>query len=351
MPSSRSAKHLTILAADLLPPAGFAMPTATPVLDGLLARSRVFTSEPCMLEAAILRAFGLDVDASIVAPLTKLADGGTLAGQAWLRADPVHLAISRDNAQLFDSHVLNPLPDEMAAIAATVNAHFEHDGIVLNFPDAARGYIATDTNNLPQSTPLWKMDGANVFDNLPLSKTRTNWRAVSNEIQMLLHEHPVNLARAQLGTPAINALWIWGGGSLTQAVAAIDTTIEPPAFTKVVARLALARGLGLAHALEVATLPPAFDLDALAADTLVVLHTATRAVRAQSRDTWPVEVAAIERDWIAPALAAFNAGQLDKLTILLPGEATSLSLEVYHEGLLAKLVTMLKTKKRLADFA
>jgi len=358
MPSSRSTKHLTLLAADLLPPAGFALPAATPVLDALLRRSRILVGQPQALEAALFHAFGLDPAANIVAPLTKLVEvdtpggtpGGTLPEQAWLRADPVHLAISRDNAQLFDSHVVNPTAEEMAAIAETINQHFARDGIVVTFPDPARGYIATDANNLPQSTPLWKMGGANVFDNLPLSKTRTNWRAVSNEIQMLLHEHPVNVRRAQVGTPAINALWIWGGGTLSQAIASNDSAVEPPVFTNVAARLVLARGLGMAHQLPVATLPPALDVTALGERTLVVLHTATREVRAQSRETWPNEVAAIERDWIALAIAAFDAGQLDRLTILLPSETTSLSLEVYREGVIAKFISAWRTKKRLADY-
>ena len=362
MPSPHSTKHLTLLAADLLPPAGFALPADTPMLDALLRRSRVLVGPPQALEEALLHAFGLDPSVNIVAPLTKLAETDTLGGtpgsttvgaqceQAWLRADPVHLAISRDNAQLFDSHVVKPTAEEMASIGATLNQHFERDGIVVTFPDPARGYIATDANNVPQSTPLWKMGGANVFDNLPLSKTRTNWRAISNEMQMLLHDHPVNVRRAEAGTPAINALWIWGGGTLTQAVAANNASLQPPVFTNVVARLVLARGLGMAHQLPVVALPPALDVAAPGERTLVVLHTATREVRAQSRGAWPNAVAAIERDWIAPAVAAFDAGQLGRLTILLPGESASLVLEVDRQGVVAKLMSLLRANKRLADY-
>ena len=34
------------------------------------------------------------------------------------------------------------------------------------------------------------------------------------EVQMLWHEHPVNLARERRGLPAINSMWFWGGGAL-----------------------------------------------------------------------------------------------------------------------------------------
>jgi hypothetical protein len=36
-----------------------------------------------------------------------------------------------------------------------------------------------------------------------------------NEIQMLLHEHPVNDVRQRRGRPVINSLWFWGFGAIT----------------------------------------------------------------------------------------------------------------------------------------
>ncbi len=335
----------------MLPPAGFAQPTATPVLDHLLSRSRVFPATPLALEPALIRLFGLLADAPGIAAITRLADGETAASQAWLRADPVHLAVTRDTAQLFDSHVINPTKDEMAAIAETVNKHFAADGIQVDFPDPARGYISVDINNLPKSTPLWEMGGANVFDNLPLSKTKTNWRALSNEIQMLLHEHPVNTQRAAAGIPAINALWIWGGGSVEQALEATDESIEPGPFGQIVARLALARGFAAAYGLKVTPLPAGLRDVQIDQDTLVVLHTATREIRGQSRETWPAEVSAIEQQWIVPALAAFDAGTISGLTLVLPCETITLKAEVAHEGLGAKLMAGFRRKKSLADYA
>ena len=37
------------------------------------------------------------------------------------------------------------------------------------------------------------------------------WRKLLNEIQMIWHEHPVNLARTARGLPPINSLWLYGG--------------------------------------------------------------------------------------------------------------------------------------------
>ena len=35
-----------------------------------------------------------------------------------------------------------------------------------------------------------------------------------NEIQVLLHQHPLNAARRARGLTPVNSLWLWGGGRL-----------------------------------------------------------------------------------------------------------------------------------------
>jgi len=38
-------------------------------------------------------------------------------------------------------------------------------------------------------------------------------RRLQNEAQMLLHEHPINQARAARGALAVNSVWLWGAGA------------------------------------------------------------------------------------------------------------------------------------------
>jgi hypothetical protein len=38
-------------------------------------------------------------------------------------------------------------------------------------------------------------------------------RSLVNELQMLLHEHPVNEGRAARGLPPVNSVWLWGIGA------------------------------------------------------------------------------------------------------------------------------------------
>jgi hypothetical protein len=45
----------------------------------------------------------------------------------------------------------------------------------------------------------------------PQEDSLREWRRLLNEIQMVWHEHPVNLARAERGEVPINSLWLFGG--------------------------------------------------------------------------------------------------------------------------------------------
>ncbi len=55
------------------------------------------------------------------------------------------------------------------------------------------------------------MTGMAMADWWPQHESARSWRKLLNEIQMLWHEHPVNLARAERGAPPINSLWLYGG--------------------------------------------------------------------------------------------------------------------------------------------
>ncbi len=44
---------------------------------------------------------------------------------------------------------------------------------------------------------------------------------LSTEIQMHLHQHPVNATREAAGLPAVNAVWLWGGGVLPSQEAGV----------------------------------------------------------------------------------------------------------------------------------
>jgi len=87
--------------------------------------------------------------------------------------------------------------------------------------------------------------GRNIDTWLPSGPSARGWRRLANELQMLWHQHPVNLARQQNGLPVINGLWFEG------------RTVAPGArpFDTLISQDPVLRGLG--HAVGARTLTPA----------------------------------------------------------------------------------------------
>ena len=349
---------LTLLVADLIPPEAFISRRDLPPMPGLqalLSQAAIQPSGGRFLEEACLGELGLKVIyTNPIAPLTLLADGGDPAEHSWLRADPVHLHVSRDNVQLMDSHVIEPTRDEANAIAATLNAHLATDGLVIDVRDAARWYLRIPADEMPETTALWKISGASVFEQLPRNYGgKINWRGLQNELQMLLVDHPVNTAREARGALPINGIWFWGGGSFqtvrsnikpanTARMLGVQNSrneIRPPRLTPppknphrhelVVAKLALVRGLAMHYKLPLNNLPASYRaLPSSELNTLVVLHSATRALRANQRHDWMQAAKALDHDWFSPIQAAFERKAITSLTLLLPNEAASLKASV-----------------------
>lgn len=322
--------HVTLLAADLVPPPQFIAPPDLPrlvSLETLLARGKIAKSPGSFLEEAVLGEFNVSTANAPIAALTRIADGGTVDDATWLRADPVHLHVSRDNVQLMDSHVIEPAFDEARAIAATLNQHLAQDGLSIDVLDDARWYMKIPANEAPRAPPLWQVAGGSVYDQLPQNNAhgngQINWRRLQNELQMILFDHPVNAAREAKGIVPINGIWLWGAGSL----AGFSSSAK---VGHIVGKLAMARGLAMHTSTKLTpALPASFnDLTLDASNQLVILHTLTRALRANQRYDWMEAANQLERDWFTPALAALDAGKIEKLTLSLPNENASLRVEV-----------------------
>ena len=316
---------VTLLIADISVSPAFAPPAHTSALAAARARSHIATTAGSTLEDTLLAEFSFNGAQTDLAGMMARVDVPARlpaidASQCWLRADPVHLAVSRDNVQLLDSHAIAPQAPEMAAIAKTLNAHFAQDNLHFVFPDPARGYVAIDRSSAPQTTPLWQMQGTNVFEHMPRSQVAKDagmWRARMNEIQMLLHDHPVNVARESRGEHSINGLWFWGA-------APSETATPMTIHSQIIARLLLARGLASISAIPQQALTEKFDLTAISpgANTLIVLHIATRELRALSPGGWLEAVSDIDRNWVAPAVAAFDSKKIDTLRIIVANETS-----------------------------
>jgi len=277
----------------------------------LLARGRRKRLPASSLQAWLFERFAISRQRDWpVAPYTLLADGGTPEGYFWMRADPVHLSLTRNSLALAERAGFEVSREEAEALVETLNAHF--GPALLFYPmHPERWYVRLQVSPELETTPPTAARDGLIADHLPTGTDAMRFHALMNETQMLLHEHPVNAAREARGAPELNSIWLWGGGILT--------AVTKPSLTAAVSNDPLARGLALAAGLPTRALPG--NAHALLADAdprgivLVVLD----GPRGDSDGRNAEQHASLERDWLAPLLAALRSGKIGMLTLTLAG--------------------------------
>jgi hypothetical protein len=227
--------HLRLLLPDLFLPPG-SVPDNLPgvsVLETMLARARPVPLSVTDHEARLCELLG----AGAAAPLRAAGDGLESGSGYWMCADPV--ALQRQPAQV----MLQPgLPCELSqaqAFCDALNGHFASDGLRFHAPHPQRWYLRCAAPFAVQMPTLGEVAWQDVRRQLPQGPDALRWQALGNEIQMLLHGHPLNQARLVAGLPAIDSLWLWGGGQAEAAHVGVQAVggDEPLAV--------LARGAGL----------------------------------------------------------------------------------------------------------
>lgn len=322
--------QFTLLVPDLLPvqPANSALnlyqDVHLPHLEWLLARGDIRADTGLNLEAYLLQRFGLDGTLP-VASFSLLADGGTPAGEYWLRADPVHLQAQRDQLVLVDGSMLSITAAEASALGTTLNQHFAQDNLHFVLAHPARWYIALNIAPELVTQPLPAVAGKSINNFLPSGAEGLRWNQIATEIQMLLHGHPVNLARETQGQAPINSVWFWGGGVYPSLAAA------PAIAEKIWANDALPRGLALALGQTPQMLPANFDAFIAQAPTpgahCVLWDNLRQAAWYGDHEAWRAGLARLESDWIKPLCDALLRGVVSKVSLHAISERSCLTVE------------------------
>jgi hypothetical protein len=185
--------------------------------------------------------FGADPAGSIpVAALTHVSDRQRPPDEHcyWLRADPVTLWA--DMAQVFMTQFgfadLDPV--ERNEIENCIRGVLRREGIHLHSHHPERWCIPLDQPLDFSFTPLDEALGMDLADALPEHAEARHWRRILNEIQVALHNAPVNIRRRAKGKREINSVWFWGGGFMP------DTTAHHP-FHTVYSDDPVSRGLAI----------------------------------------------------------------------------------------------------------
>jgi hypothetical protein len=291
---------VTLFLPFLLPPGSDIRPPRLPLLERLIARGR-FAQSACgdSVEWLCRRFAVARQDDWPAAAIALAGEGLDPKPGYWLCADPVHLRVHGDELILEPPWKLEPTPQEADSLVAELNRHFGPDGLVFRAPHPRRWYLGTATPPSLRTVSLESATGRNVNALLPDGPDGLAFRRILNEVQMLLHRHPVNQQREDNGRPMLNSLWLWGGGILPRATAQWTCVAGANPLLAGLARLAGIRSL------------PLESPDALPDEPrLLVMPTAEPAA-----DGWEQHILAVASTWIDPLIGKLAAGRLSSLTI------------------------------------
>ncbi|HQW08745.1 MAG TPA: hypothetical protein PLC64_03190 [Steroidobacteraceae bacterium] len=155
----------------------------------------------------------LGVEALAQRPPAQVAAAavGVAAEGAWF-ATPVALVAALDHVRMHATGWLTLTEGEACELAARFASVFEGSGLALS-PAGAEGFLLSGLAADPVRThdPAHLL-AADIGPWLAAGEGAAALRRLGTEIEMWLHEHPVNRARARRGVAPVSTLWLWGGG-------------------------------------------------------------------------------------------------------------------------------------------
>ncbi len=252
------------------------------------------------------------------------------APMVWM-ATPVHLVAGLTSLHLDRRSILRLASNDQSALAAEFARIFHDSGFHLQPLDSGDFLLFGPQLRLAESPEPARAMGASIADAQRADMADPTLRRLGSEIEMWLHENPVNAARDRRGEAPVTGLWLWGGGAAPQLgpaaapglqvgapVDAVLRTGGPGAADIAFGRDAYLRGLWSTIGQNVLTLPPQLGAvfsypharrAALAIEVGPMLH---------ANPTWAFfdAVTQIDRDFVAPAVDALRRGTLERLVIL-----------------------------------
>jgi hypothetical protein len=270
-------------------------------------------------------AAGPDADAAADAGSDAGARVGEVAphSTAWI-ATPVHLIAGLTSLHLDRRSILRLPQADLTRFSSDFQRVFSGSEILLKPMDSGEFLISDLSALRTLTTEPARALATGLGESLPQGADAPVLKRFGAELEMWLHEHPVNEARTKRGELPVSTLWLWGGGGSTTH-ADLAGSSKPPS---------LATGGDDSHDAESDI---AFGSDAYLAglwrlrggesqplpDQLSDVFSYPRAHRAtlvvevgpmlHANSHWTVfeALAELDRRFVSPALAALRRGEVE----------------------------------------
>jgi hypothetical protein len=315
---------------ELVIPGLFAAPPTArlPSLELLLARGRCSSETSQRLETWLRNAFDLEDKPLPAGALSLLGAGGEPGSDCWSRADPVDLRLMRDRVILVPGQALGIKWEEAEALCEALNGHFG-SRMELRVVDAERwvARFAQDVD-IDAHSPL-ELSGRDVALGRPAGAGASFSHQILNEAQMVLHSHPVNVARESRGDPAVNSVWLWGAGRAPAVTTDRWTSVsasDPIA-------LGLARAASIRHRSLTASGAEWLERMPEEGRHLIVLDLLRAPLALGASGEYQDALTALEREWGVPVLQALRDGRTGMVTLHVPDAAECASYEAIRGDL------------------
>jgi hypothetical protein len=237
---------------------------------------------------ADLRATGL-----AAAALRWCGEGGALRSGTWMQIELVHFA-----AGLNDVHIVVPdqvSSEEVHSLMIALQPLLSLAGFELHCSAADHWFLWCEAVLDVQTSSIRTGMTTNNYDVLPTGKDAPQLRRLLTEIQMLLHQHPLNQQRERNGLTALNAAWLSGAGSpVTAPAGTMQRIMSDQPYVQ-----------GLCDQLNVSCWPVPRDVIELLklreSEMVLILNDA--------------DVMRLDTQWIKPVLQVLHSGYIQQLSI------------------------------------
>lgn len=166
-------------------------------------------------EHVLARAHGWPAQDGRLPFAAALAAADGLPGDAaacWGLMTPSHWQVGRDQIVLRDPAELDLDDAQSRALFDAVRPLFESEGWAVDWGAPLRWYARHDSLGGLATASLDRVIGRPIDAWLPDRLAGRTARRLQSEVQMLLHDHPINVEREAQGALPVNSFWLSGTG-------------------------------------------------------------------------------------------------------------------------------------------
>ena len=224
-----------------------------------------------------------------------------------LRADPVHLVADLRELHLSPGACLSLSHEEATLYADAINEYLREDGLRVQIgAEPHRWFLCAEQPFQVQAAPPLT-DGHVAVSTLKQTGSDLSRIArIGTELQMLLHNHPLNEVRKEQGAMPLNGLWFWGGGQMRPSATGKAFSLESDASD--VLTFAAARGL------QVRACGAAYRRQA-AGEHLIVIDSLRQLRLAGGHQAFIDCRVQFVENWLRPALRALAMHRISALSV------------------------------------